>query len=79
MKLVDVDELLIAFGFDWSDIMPTREELIEWIRNRKEASANREQDNKGNTWCGHCGYGFGDDTWIRYCPSCGYKVIVDGV
>lgn len=75
MKLVDADELLIAFGFDWSDVMPTREELIEWIKRRPEVTAKQEQDKNGNVWCGHCGYGFGEEgKWMKYCPSCGAKI-----
>ena len=32
-KLIDVDEAIINFGFEWDDIPPTREEFVLFLKN----------------------------------------------
>ena len=34
MKLIDVDEAIINFGFEWDDIPPTREEFVRFLKKQ---------------------------------------------
>lgn len=34
MRLIDADEAIINFGFEWDDISPTRDEFVEFIKKR---------------------------------------------
>ena len=45
MRLIDADEAIINFGFEWDDISPTRDEFVEFIKkaannDRKEGADN---------------------------------------
>ena len=33
-KLIDVDEAIINFGFEWDDIPPTREEFVLFLKKQ---------------------------------------------
>ena len=33
-RLIDVDEAIINFGFEWDDIPPTREEFVRFLKKR---------------------------------------------
>lgn len=33
-KLIDVDEAIINFGFEWDDIPPTREEFVRFLKKQ---------------------------------------------
>ena len=33
-KLIDVDEAIINFGFEWDDIPPTREEFVYFLKKQ---------------------------------------------
>ena len=37
MRLIDADEAIINFCFEWDDIPPTREEVIAFLKNRPDA------------------------------------------
>lgn len=37
MRLIDCDEAIINFCFEWDDIPPTREEVIAFLKNRPDA------------------------------------------
>ena len=39
MRLIDVDEAIINFGFEWDDIPPTREEFVRFLRKQPTADA----------------------------------------
>ena len=39
MKLIDADEAIINFGFEWDDIPPTREEFVRFLRKQPTADA----------------------------------------
>ena len=34
MRLTDVDEAIINFGFEWDDIPPTREEFVRFLKKQ---------------------------------------------
>ena len=34
MRLIDADEAIINFGFEWDDIPPTREEFMRFLRKQ---------------------------------------------
>ena len=39
MRLIDVDEAIINFGFEWDDIPPTREEFVRFLKKQPTADA----------------------------------------
>ena len=39
MKLIDVDEAIINFGFEWDDIPPTREEFVRFLKKQPTVDA----------------------------------------
>lgn len=36
-KLINVDEAIVNFGFEWDDISPTGEEFIEFLKRQPDA------------------------------------------
>lgn len=34
MRLIDVDEAIVNFGFEWDDISPTREEFVAFLKKQ---------------------------------------------
>ena len=34
MRLIDADEAIINFGFEWDDIPPTREEFVRFLKKQ---------------------------------------------
>ena len=38
-KLIDVDEAIVNFGFEWDDIPPTREEFVRFLKKRPTVDA----------------------------------------
>ena len=39
MKLIDVDEAIINFGFEWDDIPPTRKEFVRFLKKQPTVDA----------------------------------------
>ena len=39
MKLIDADEAIINFGFEWDDIPPTREEFVRFLKKQPTVNA----------------------------------------
>lgn len=39
MRLIDVDEAIINFGFEWDDIPPTREEFVRFLKKQSTVDA----------------------------------------
>ena len=82
MRLIDADEAIINFGFEWDDISPTRDEFVEFIK--KQPTIEAEPVKRGRFVmlkyplvecseckemrdCAHqCGW--------NYCPNCGAKM-----
>ena len=38
-KLIDADEAIINFGFEWDDIPPTREEFVRFLKKQPTVDA----------------------------------------
>ena len=39
MRLIDADEVIINFGFEWDDIPPTREEFVRFLKKQTTINA----------------------------------------
>ena len=39
MRLIDADEAIINFGFEWDDIPPTREEFVRFLKKQSTVDA----------------------------------------
>lgn len=39
MRLIDADEAIINFGFEWDDIPPTREEFVRFLKKQPPVDA----------------------------------------
>ena len=39
MRLIDADEVIINFGFEWDDIPPTREEFVRFLKKQPTVDA----------------------------------------
>ena len=39
MRLIDVDEAIVNFGFEWDDIPPTREEFVRFLKKQPTVDA----------------------------------------
>ena len=39
MRLIDADEAIINFGFEWDDISPTRDEFVEFLKKQPTIDA----------------------------------------
>ena len=86
MRLIDADEAIINFGFEWDDISPTRDEFVEFIKKQPTIEAEPVKHGRwisknphGYEWtfvCSNCGYVDGHPFNDRhnYCPNCGSKM-----
>ena len=85
MRLIDADEAIINFGFEWDDISPTRDEFVEFIKKQPTIEA---EPVKHGRWidaypdiepnpmfmygiCSECGFEQGISKYLKYCPDCG--------
>ena len=88
MRLIDADEAIINFGFEWDDISPTRDEFVEFIKKQPTIEA---EPVKHGRWidaypdiepnpmfmygiCSECGFEQGISKYLNYCPNCGAKM-----
>ena len=58
MRVIDADEAIINFGFEWDDIPPTREEFVYFLKKQPTIDAVpvvRCRDCK-HAWIHPCGY-----------------------
>lgn len=39
MRLIDADEAIINFGFEWDDISPTRDEFVAFLKKQPAIDA----------------------------------------
>jgi len=88
MRLIDADALKIDYGFTWSDIIPTHDELYELINRQPTIDAvpvvhgewidMQPPDADGNVqcWCSVCGAGelHAENQVVPYCWKCGAKM-----
>ena len=56
MRLIDADEAIINFGFEWDDIPPTREEFVRFLKKQPTVDAVpvvrcRECKHRGTDYC----------------------------
>ena len=84
MRMIDADEAIINFGFEWDDISPTRDEFVEFIKKQptieadpvKQGRWETNSDRPDSLICSICKCGF--DMWKHdphnYCPNCGAKM-----
>ena len=85
MRLIDADEAIINFGFEWDDILPTRDEFVEFIKKQPTIAV---EPVKHGRWidaypdiepnpmfmygiCSECGFEQGISKYLNYCPNCG--------
>lgn len=61
MRLIDADEAIINFGFEWDDISPTRDEFVAFLKKQSTIDAvpvvrckdcKWFADNNGGEWYG---------------------------
>ena len=88
MRLIDAEEAIINFGFEWDDIPPTRDEFVEFIKKQTTIEAEpvkhgmweTNSDRPDSLICSICKCGF--DMWKHdphnYCPNCGARMDGDG-
>ena len=71
-RLIDVDEAIINFGFEWDDIPPTREEFVRFLKKQpiidavpvvrcRECTGWNEKDHECSYW-----YGFHENDFCSY-------------
>ena len=62
-RLIDVDEAIINFGFEWDDIPPTREEFVLFLKKQSIIDAVPV------TRCRECKYHEEEGIEMVYCPN----------
>lgn len=86
-RLIDADETIIRFGFEYDDIPPTTDEFAEFINRQPTVDA---EPIKHGEWiylyessdinrCSLCGFCVQDKIsnvreMFNYCPNCGAKM-----
>ena len=93
MRLIDADEAIINFGFEWDDILPTRDEFVEFIKKQPTIEAETVKHGRwigaplcgnDNCRCSECGSWHNIHANLRgkimqkYCPNCGAKMESEG-
>ena len=80
-EYIDLNEAIIDFGFEWDDIVPTRDEFINFLKSRKRANVKEivyahwimHDDDFGLTCeCSNCHIETMGDS--EYCPHCGAEM-----
>lgn len=73
---IDINEAIIDFGFQWDDIVPTRDEFINFLKSRKRANVKEIvyahwicKPDCGVTECSNCHRSV--EEYIEY-PRCMY-------
>ena len=72
MRLIDADEAIINFGFEWDDIPPTREEFVRFLKKQptvdavpvvrcRECTEFDETEHECSHW-----YGFRENDFCSY-------------
>ena len=89
MRLIDADEAIINFGFEWDDISPTRDEFVEFIKKQPTIEAEPVKHGRwigaplcgnDNCRCSACGSwhnihaNLHGEIMQKYCPNCGAKM-----
>lgn len=77
-EYIDLNEAIIDFGFEWDDIVPTRDEFINFLKSRKRANvkeiiyAHWIEDDDGVFICSKCSNA--ESSNGRYCSYCGAEM-----
>lgn len=78
MRLIDADEAIINFGFEWDDISPTRDEFVEFIKKQPIIEAEPVKHGRWEEYlipnilcCSNCDWGIDPLCKSTYCPNCG--------
>lgn len=85
MRLIDADESIINFGFEWDDIPPTREEFVYFLKKQPAVDVvpvrhGRWIEDHDYLKCPECSvmvkrdFTFFDIGNWNYCPNCGAKM-----
>ena len=89
MRLIDADEAIINFGFEWDDISPTRDEFVEFIKKQPTIEVEPVKHGRwigapicgnDNCRCSECGswhnihVNLRGEIMQKYCPNCGAKM-----
>ena len=61
MRLIDADEAIINFGFEWDDISPTRDEFVTFLKKQPTIDAVPV------VRCEDCKYFGTNDENVPYC------------
>ena len=59
MRVIDADEAIINFGFEWDDIPPTREEFVYFLKKQPTIDAVEV------VRCRDCKHRY-SDSWCEY-------------
>ena len=63
MRLIDADEAIINFGFEWDDISPTRDEFVAFLKKQPTIDAVPV------VRCEDCKYFGTNDENVPYCSN----------
>lgn len=70
MRLIDADEAIINFGFEWDDICPTRDEVVSFLRKQKTIDAVPVVRGRWVAKIRHEHYPSGKPYEVEYCSVC---------
>lgn len=84
MRVIDADEAIINFGFEWDDIPPTREEFVYFLKKQPAVNVIPVRHGRwiidsvgGKISCSDCGciyLRYNGRLKPNYCPNCGAKM-----
>ena len=83
MRMIDADEAIVNFGFEWDDICPTRDEVVSFLRKQKTIDAvpvvrGEWIERALRPTCSLCGFSGSlinaPISPFKYCPNCGAKM-----
>ena len=75
MRLIDGNEAIINFGFEWDDIPPTREEFVRFLKKQPTVDAVEVVHGRWKEM--HYEGGILDGTNFDRCSVCGYERVFD--
>ena len=88
MRVIDADESIINFEFEWDDIPPTREEFVYFLKKQPAVDVVPVRHGRwiidnvnGKIACSNCGciyLGYNGRLTPNYCPNCGAKMDLHG-
>ena len=81
IEYIDLNEAIIEFGFEWDDIVPTRDEFINFLKSRKRANVKEivcahwiDYQVPHISCCSYCDWGINPLDKSPYCPNCGAEM-----